>query len=181
MSTEKVLRSSGLVAIASGVILIVLAIVLLAARAAAEIPDVVPVALRLGAHILMVFALVGIYVSLSPWSGKLGQAGVVLAVIGLLLIIAGFFALVGWLMLLLGLLLCAIACTRAGLKTGPGLWLWLIGASFAFVMAMMGWPVLAALGVMISGCGRMWLGFAARGEMPALTKVSRPEAAAPAT
>ncbi len=180
MSTEKVLRSSGLVAIASGAILIALAIVLLAARTAAEIPDLVPVALRLSAHILMVFALVGIYVALSPWSGKLGQAGVVLAVIGLLLIIAGFFALVGWLMLLVGLLLCAIACTRAGLKTGPGLWLWLIGASFAFAMAMMGWPVLAALGVMVSGCARMWLGFAARGEMPALTNVTRPEAAAPA-
>lgn len=176
MSREKVLRSSGLAAIASGIVLIALAIVLLAARTVAGIPDVVTVVLRLGAHILMVFALLGIYFALSPWSGKLGQAGVVLAVIGLLLIMAGFVAVAGWLVLLVGLLLCAIACTRAGLRTGPGLWLWLIGASVAFAMVQMGLPVLAALGVMVSGCGRIWLGCAARCEMPALTKVSGPEA-----
>ncbi len=181
MSREKVLRSSGLLAIASGAIVIALALALLADRATEGVPDVALVALRLSAHIPMVFALVGIYFALSAWSGKLGQAGVVLAVVGLLLIIASFFAVVGWVLLLLGLLLCAIACTRAGLRTGPGLWLWLIGASFAFAMAQLGWPVLVALGVLVSGCGRMWLGSAARGEMPALTKVSRPEAAAPAT
>lgn len=181
MSTEKVLRSSGVIAIASGVVLIALALAQIAVRASAEIPDVVLIALRMSANILMVFALIGIYYALSPWSGRLGKAGIVLAVIGLLLIIAGFFTVAGWSLLLLGLLVCAIACTRTGLSTGAGLWLWLTGTSFSFVMAMMGLPVLTALGVIVSGSGRIWLGCAARCEMPALTKASRPEAAAPAT
>jgi hypothetical protein len=114
------------------------------------------------------------------WAGKLGQAGIVLAVLGRLLVMADFYAVVGWLVFLLGLLLFAVASTRAGLGTGPGLWLWLIGSAFAFITTYMGWPMLVALGVFISGCGQIWLGCSARCERPALRKTSGPEVTAAA-
>jgi hypothetical protein len=137
-------------------------------------------ALRLGADILIVFALLGLYFALSAWTGRLGQVGVVLAVVGRLLIIANFYAVVGWFLFLLGLLLFAAASTRAGLRTGPGLWLWLVGSGFAFVVGFVGWPILVALGVFVSGCGQVWLGCSARCERPALRRVSSPEATATA-
>jgi hypothetical protein len=170
------LRSSGLAAIASGVVLILLALTLVAARLVPGIPDPVFVALRLGANILVVFALVGLYFALSPWTGRLGQVGIVLAVVGRLLLVANFYPVAGWLLFLVGLLLFAVASTRAGLRTSPGLWLWLIGSSFAFVTAFLGWPILVALGVLISGCGQVWLGCSARCERPALRRFSGPEA-----
>ena len=176
MSRERLLRSSGLAAIASGVVLVLLALVLVAARLAPVIPDPVSIALRLGASILVLFALVGLFFALSAWTGRLGQAGIVLAAVGRLLVIADFFAVVGWLVFLLGLLLFAVASTRAGLRTGPGLWLWLIGSAFAFLTTYMGWPMLVALGVFISGCGQIWLGCSARCERPALRQAPRPEA-----
>jgi len=179
MSREKVLRWSGLAAIASGVILIALALALFTARATAAVPDVALFALRLGANILIVFSLMGIFFALSSWAGRLGQAGIVLLIVGILLSMANLITF-GWALLIPGLLLCAIACTRSGLGTGPGLWLWLVGASFSLVTALMDMPVLMALGVMISGCGRIWLGHAARQETPAQGKVSRPEATVPA-
>ena len=177
MSREKLLRSSGLAAIASGVVLLLLALVLVTARLVPGVPDLVFFTLRLGADILIVFALMGLYFALSAWTGKLGQAGIVLAVVGRLLIIASFYAVIGWMLFLLGLLLFAVASTRAGLRTGPSLWLWLIGSGFAFLMTFVGWPILVAMGVFGSGCGQIWLGCAARCEMPALGKVSRPETA----
>ena len=73
-------------------------------------------------------------------------------------------------------LLFAVASTRAGLRTGPGLWLWLAGSGFAFFMTFLGWPMLVALGLFISGCGQIWVGCSARCERPALRRVSRPEA-----
>lgn len=176
MSRERLLRSSGLAAIASGVVLILLALTLVVARLVPGIPDPVFMALRLGANILVVFALMGLYFALSPWTGRLGQVGIVLAVIGLLLFMANFYAAVGWLLFLLGLLLFAAASTRAGLRTGPGLWLWLVGSGLAFIMTFVGWPILVALGVLISGCGQVWLGCAARCERPALRRFSGPEA-----
>ena len=180
MSKERLLRSSGLAAIASGVVLILLAFTLVAARLVPGIPDPVFVGLRLGSNILVVFALLGLYFALSPWTGRLGQVGIVLAVVGLLLFMASFYAAVGWLLFLLGLLLSAAASTRAGLRTSPGLWLWLVGSGFAFAMAFLGWPILVALGVLISGCGQVWLGCSARCERPAVPKVSVPEVTAPA-
>ena len=177
MSREKLLRSSGLAAIASGMVLLLLALVLVTARLVPGFPDQVSFALQLGASILIVFALMGLYFALSAWTGRLGRAGIVLAVVGRLLIIANFFAVVGWFLFLLGLLLFAVASTRAGLRTGPSLWLWLIGSGFAFLMTFVGWPILVAMGVFGSGCGQIWLGCAARCEMPALGKVSRPETA----
>ena len=179
MSRERLLRSSGLVAIAGGAVLILLALMHVAARLVVGIPDPVLVALRLGANILVVFALLGLYFALSAWTGKLGQAGIVLAVVGRLLIIANFYAVVGWLVFLLGLLLFAVASTRAGLRTGPGLWLWLLGSGFAFITVNMGWPILMALGVFISGCGQIWLGCSARCERPTVPKASVPEVTAP--
>jgi len=176
MSRERLLRSSGLAAIASGVVLFLLALTLVAARLVPGIPDPVLVTLRLGANILVVFALMGLYFALSPWTGRLGQVGIVLAVVGLLLFLANFYPVVGWLLFLLGLLLFAVASTRAGLRTGPGLWLWLIGSGFTFITAFLGWPVLMALGVLISGCGQVWLGCSARCERPALRRGSRPKA-----
>ena len=180
MSRERLLRSSGLAAIASGVVLLLLALVLVTARLVPGVPDLVFFVLRLGASILIVFALLGLYVALSAWTRKLGQAGIVLAVVGRLLIIANFYAVVGWLLFLLGLLLFAAASTRAGLRTGPGLWVWLVGSGFAFLMAFAGWPILVALGVFVSGCGQVWLGCAARCERPAQRRVSSPEAMATA-
>lgn len=179
MSRERVLRSSGLAAIASGVVLLLLALVMVTDRVAPGIPDAVLFGLRLGANIIVVFALSGIFYALSPWSGRLGQAGVVLAVVGLLLLMAGFFPVASWAVLLLGLLLLAIASTRAGLRIGPGTWLWLAGSGLAFAMALVDRPVLMALGMLISGCGQIWLGCSARCERPALSKVSGPEAAVP--
>ncbi len=180
MSRERLLRSCGLAAIASGVVLLILALTLVTARLVSGIPDLVFVALRLGASILVVFALLGLYFALSAWSGRLGQVGIVLAVVGRLLIIANFYAVVGWLLFLLGLLLFAVASTRAGLRTTPGLWLWLIGSGFAFLTTYMGWPILVALGVFIAGCGQVWLGCSARCERPAIPKFSGPEATAAA-
>lgn len=180
MSQEKLLRSSGLAAIASGVVLLLLALVLVTARLVPGVPDLVSVALRLGASILIVFALLGLYFALSAWTGRLGRAGIVLAVVGRLLIIANFFAVVGWFLFLLGLLLFAAASTRAGLRTGPSLWLWLIGSGFAFLLTFVGWPILVAMGVFVSGCGQIWLGCSARCERPALGRVSSPEAMAAA-
>ena len=180
MSRERLLRSSGLVAIAGGAVLILLALMHVAARLAPGIPDPVFVALRLGASILAVFALVGLYIALSAWTGKLGQAGIVLAVVGRLLMIANFYAAAGWLAFLLGLLLFAMASTRAGLRIGPGLWLWLVGSAFAFITTYMGWPVLMALGVFIAGCGQIWLGCSERCERPALRSSSHTETAAAA-
>ncbi|MFN2242747.1 MAG: hypothetical protein ACK2U2_10690 [Anaerolineae bacterium] len=180
MSRERVLRSSGLAAIASGVVLLLLALVMVADRVAPGIPDAVLSGLRLGANIIVVFALMGILYALSPWSGRLGQAGIVLAVIGLLLFMAGFFPVASWAVLLLGLLLFAIASTHAGLRIGPGAWLWLLGSGLAFAMALVDRPVLMALGMLISGCGQIWLGCSARCERPAMSKVSGPEAAVPA-
>ena len=178
MSRERLLRSSGLAAIASGVVLILLALVRVADRLAPGIPDPVFVALRLGASILVVFALLGLYFALSSWTGKLGQAGIVLAVVGRLLVVASFYAVVGWLVFLLGLLLFAAASTRAGLRTGPGLWLWLVGSGFAFITTYMGWPILMALGVFISGCGQIWLGCAAQCERPTVPRAATPEVTA---
>jgi hypothetical protein len=178
MSRERVLRWSGLAAIASGALLLILALALLTARAGAAVPDPAVTALRLGANSLAVLALVGIYVALSPWAGRLGQAGIVLAVAGLLLLLTGLVPIAGSSLLLAGLLLCALACTRAGLGTGPGLWLWLAGAGLAFAMALAGMPVLAALGLMVSGCGRIWLGSSARRERPALARTPGLETAA---
>jgi hypothetical protein len=162
------------------VVLVLLALVLVAARLAPVIPAQVFIALRLGASILVLFALVGLFFALSAWAGRLGQAGIVLAAVGRLLVIANFFVVVGWLVFLLGLLLFAVASTRAGLRTGPGLWLWLIGSAFAFLTTYTGWPMLVALGVLISGCGQIWLGCSARCERPALRQVPRPEATAAA-
>ena len=176
MSRERLLRSSGLAAIASGVVLLLLALTLVADRLVPGVPDPVLVTLRLGANILVVFALMGLYFALSPWAGRLGQVGIVLAVVGLLLLMANFYPVVGWLLFLLGLLLFAVASTRAGLRTSPGLWLWLIGSGFTFITLFLGWPVLVALGVLISGCGQIWLGCSARCERPALRRVSGPEA-----
>jgi hypothetical protein len=34
--------------------------------------------------------------------------------------------------------------------------------------------------MLLSACGQIWLGYAARGERPALAKISGPEAAIPA-
>jgi hypothetical protein len=180
MSRERLLRSSGLAAIVSGVVLLLLALVLVAAKLVPGVPDLVSFVLRLGASILVVFALLGLYFALAAWTGKLGQAGILLAIVGRLLVIADFFAVVGWILFLLGLLLFAAASTRAGLRTGPGLWVWLVGTGFAFLMAFAGWPLLVALGVFVSGCGQMWLGCSARCERPALRRISRPEATAAA-
>ena len=178
MSREQLLRSSGLATIASGVVLLLLALVLVTARLVPGFPDQVSFALQLGASILIVFALMGLYFALSAWTGKLGQAGIVIAVVGRLLIIANFFAVVGWFLFLLGLLLFAAASTRAGMRTGPGLWLWLVGSGFAFLMSFVGWPILVAMGVFGSGCGQIWLGCAARCERPALGRISSPEVTA---
>jgi hypothetical protein len=161
---------------ASGVVLLLLALTLVVARLVTGIPDPVILALRLGANILVVFALLGLYFALSPWTGRLGQVGIVFAVVGLLVFMASFYPTVGWLLFLLGLLLFAMASTRAGLRTGPSLWLWLVGSGLAFITTIMGWPVLTALGVLISGCGQIWLGCSARCERPAIRKVSGPEA-----
>jgi hypothetical protein len=178
MSRDRLLRSSGLIAIASGLLLLLLALTLVAARLTPGIPDLVFTTLRLGAHILVVFALMGILFALSPWAGRLGQAGIVLAVVGILLIIANFYPVVGWLLFLPGLLLFAVASTRAGLRTSPGAWLWLLGSSFAFITWLLGWPVLVALGVLIAGCGQIWLGCSARCERAAVRRFSGPEATA---
>lgn len=180
MSRERLLRSSGLAAIASGAIMLVLALAMVANQLAPEIPDSLLAGLRLSANVLVVLALLGIFYALSPWTGRLGKAGIVLAVVGLLLLIASLFPVAGWGLLLLGLLLFASASTRAGLTTGPGLWLWLAGSGLAFGMVMIGRPVLMALGMLLSACGQIWLGCAARCERPALPKVSGPEAALPA-
>ena len=176
MSRERLLRSSGLAAIASGVVLFLLALTLVAARLVPGIPDPVFIALRLGANILVVLTLVGLFFALSAWTGRLGQVGIVLAVVGQLLFMANFYPAVGWLLFLLGLLMFAVASTRAGLRTSPGLWLWLIGSGFTFITLYLGWPVLVALGVLISGCGQVWLGCSARCERPALRRFSGPEA-----
>ena len=177
MSRDRLLRWSGLAAMASGALMLVLAVTLVVDQLAPGIPDWLPVGLRLGANVVVVLALMGILYALSPWTGRLGKAGIVLAVVGLLLLIASFFPMAGWGLLLLGLLLFASASTRAGLSTGPGLWLWLTGSSLALLTALIDKPVLMALGMLLSGCGQVWLGCAARCEMPALGKVSRPEAA----
>ena len=180
MSRERLLRSSGLAAIASGVVLLLLALVLVTARLVPGVPDLVSFALSLGASMLIVFALLGLYFALSAWTGRLGQAGIVLAVVGRLLVIANFYAAAGWMLFLLGLLFFAAASTRAGLRTGPSLWLWLVGSGFAFLMSFLGWPILVALGVLLSGCGQVWLGCSARCERPTLRRPSRPEVTAAA-
>jgi len=177
MSRDRLLRWSGLAAMASGALMLVLAVTLVLDQLTPALPDWPQVGLRLGANVLVVLALVGIFYALSPWTGKLGKAGIVLAVGGLLLLIASFFPLAGWGLLLLGLLLFASASTRAGLRTGPGLWLWLLGSSLALLTGLMDKPILMALGMLLSGCGQVWLGCAARCEMPALSNASRPEAA----
>jgi len=177
MSRDKLLRWSGLAAMVSGALMLALAATLVLDQLTPAIPDGPQVWLRLGANVVVVLALMGIFYALSPWTGKLGKTGIVLAVVGLLLLIASFFPLAGWGLLLLGLLLFASASTRAGLRTGPGLWLWLTGSSLALLTGLMDRPVLMALGILLSGCGQFWLGCAARCEMPALGKVSRPEAA----
>jgi len=150
------------------------------ARLVPGVPDLVSFVLQLGASILIVFALLGLYFALSAWTGRLGQVGIVLAVVGRLLVLANFYAVVGWLLFLLGLLFFAAASTRAGLRTGPSLWLWLVGSGFAFLMTFVGWPILVAVGVFISGCGQVWLGCSARCERPAQRRVSVPEVTAAA-
>ena len=147
MSRDKLLRWSGLAAMVSGALMLALAATLVLDQLTPAIPDGPQVWLRLGANVVVV------------------------------LLIASFFPLAGWGLLLLGLLLSASASTRAGLRTGPGLWLWLTGSSLALLTGLMDKPVLMALGILLSGCGQFWLGCAARCEMPALGKVSRPEAA----
>ena len=177
MSRQRLLRWSGLAAMVSGALMLVLALTMMTDQLATGIPDSLLVGLRVSANVVVILALMGIFYALSPWTGRLGKAGIVLAVLGLLLLIASFFPMVGWGLLLLGLLLFASASTRAGLKTGPGLWLWLVGSSLALLTVLMDKPILMALGMLLAGCGQFWLGCAARCEMAALGKVSRPEAA----
>ena len=177
MSRQRLLRWSGVAAMVSGTLIVVLALAMVTDQLATGVPDSLLVVLRVGANVVVVLALMGIFYALSPWTGRMGKAGIVLAVLGLLLLIASFFPMAGWGVLLLGLLLFAAASTRAGLKTGPGLWLWLVGSSLALATWLMDRPILMALGMLLSGCGQFWLGCAARCEMPALGKVSKPEAA----
>jgi hypothetical protein len=95
MSRERLLRWSGLAAIASGVVLLFLALTLVAARLVPGIPDPVFSTMRLGGNILVVFALMGILFALAPWTGRLGQVGIVLAVVGILAFTASFFPVAG--------------------------------------------------------------------------------------
>ena len=158
MSSNQVFRWGGLAAMISGLLSILAAIVSIAGILVPVIPGLVVAGLLIVTDVFIFFALIGFYGVQTREAGGLGLAGFILAICGILL---GFvIAPLGWLLLLAGLFLFAIANQRTGVLPAWGVWLWLLGASVAILGGVLSVELLFALGMTTAAGGRAWLGSA---------------------
>ena len=162
MSKQQLFRLSGWAGMISGVFDLLAALVIVVGVFVQGVPEAAVGAPLLVANVLIVFALMGVYACQAEQVGALGLTGFVLATGGLLLSLANFFPPSGSLLLLIGLLLLAIAGQRAGELAGGGLWLWLAGSLASTTAGLLRLFILLALGVIIAGLGRVWLGYTLR-------------------
>ena len=155
---DQVFRWGGLAAMISGALSLLAAMVSIAGILVPVIPDLVVYVLLMVTDVFIFFALIGFYGVQHKQMGGLGLAGFILAMCGILV---GFVvAPLGWLLLLAGLFLFAIANQRSGVLPAWGVWLWLLGASIAILGGVLSVSVLFALGMMTAAGGRTWLGSA---------------------
>jgi CheY-like chemotaxis protein len=153
---DQVFRWGGLAAMISGALSLVAAMVSIVGILIPVIPDLVVYVLLMVSDVFIFFALIGFYGVQHKEMGGLGLAGFVLGLCGILF---GFVvAPLGWLLLLAGLFLFAIASQRTGVLPAWGVWLWLLGASVAILGGILSVSVLFALGMMTAASGRTWLG-----------------------
>jgi hypothetical protein len=146
----------------SGAFDLIAALVIVVGISVPGVPEAAVGGSLLAANVLVVFALMGIYACQVEGVGALGLWGFVLAVGGLLLALANFFAPSGSLLALLGLFLLAIANQRAGKLPGGGMWLWLAGALASNVAGLLRIFILISLGLALTGVGRLWVGYTLR-------------------
>ncbi len=104
------------------------------------------------------FALVGFYGVQTKESGGLGLVGFALAVLTIPATI--LLPSLGFPLFLVGILLFAVANMRARVLPAGGMWLWFAGAMVAVPAAFLNLTILFALGLVVIGCGRAWLGAA---------------------
>lgn len=120
--------------------------------------DLVLTGLMLVTDLFIFFALVGFYGVQTKETGGLGLVGFALAVLTIPATV--FLPPLGFPLFLMGILLFAIANMRARVLPAGGMWLWFAGAMVAVPAAFLNLRILFALGLVVIGCGRAWLGAA---------------------
>lgn len=118
--------------------------------------DLVVTGLILVTDLFIFCALVGFYGVQTKETGGLGLAGFTMAVLALPVTV--LLAPLGFPLFLMGILLFAIANMRAGVLPAGGMWLWFTGAMVAIPAGFLNLRILFALGLVVIGCGRVWLG-----------------------
>ena len=162
MSLQRAIRSGGSAGVTSGSLLVLAALVLIASRFVAVVPDLAFVTLLMFANVLAVFALMALYATRIERAGSLSNYGFVLSVAGLLFDFARFFSPLGSVLFAIGLLLLAVANTRRRTLPVWILWLWFAGTTCALPLIILGWRILAGAAMIASGVARISLGMALR-------------------
>ena len=158
MSTKDLFRLSALAAILSSGLAFLTALVSMFAVLIPGILDLVVTGLVWITDLFIFFALVGFYGVQTRETGGLGLAGLTLAVLAIPATV--LVPPLGFPVFLMGILLFAIANMRARVLPAGGMWLWFAGAMVAVPAAFLGLRILFALGLVVIGCGRAWLGIA---------------------
>jgi hypothetical protein len=156
MTTNSLVRLTGLSAIASSILSYLVSVAAVASIIVPILPALVIPALMLVTDGFILLALIGFYAVQYREVGGIGLTGFILGVLGIL--VAVVLPPVGWLLFLTGLLLFAIASTKVGILPVGAVWLWFGGAVAAFLAGLVGFTLLFALGLSIAACGRAWLG-----------------------
>lgn len=160
MTFRKALHSSGVIALVSGVLHIIAALVIVVSFFAPVIPDAVFTSSLVLANVLDIFVFMAVFGVQLEAGGTLGAVGFGLAASGHLLALSNFYAPSGSILLTVGILLLAIATLLSGKLTHWPLWMWFAGAVITLTFVMLGVGLAIGAGLLLLGAARVWLGVA---------------------
>ena len=160
MSYRRLARLSGLAGILSGALFLLGAVVVMTGSIVPGIPEIVGGVLIVFANVLIAFTLMGLYGVQVDQAGGMGLVGFVLAFMGLLLRLAGFFSPLGSVLFLIGIVILALAIVRTDAFPLWWMWLWFFGALMLMASGFLVFRVLMVLGLVCSGLARLVFGTA---------------------
>jgi hypothetical protein len=166
MMNEQLRRWCGYAAVASGVLLLLASLTLVARFWAGDEVALAFSILLILAKFLLVLVLLGVYVS-AHLVRSLWLAGFVMALIGTQMDLADFFPPSGAVITLIGLTCMVLSLTSEHARLRLGLWGW-IGANVLALggAALSSGPLLAAA-IALAGGVRLWIGMALLPSRPA--------------
>ncbi len=154
MTTEKLIRWTGLSSMISG------AIIFLAALTAAIAPNAVGTIVLI-AGVFLLFALMGLYLCQIEETGILGLIGFVVAIAGAYISVGRFLPPSGTVIFWVGIILLAVATMRARVLPYWAtwlLWLWAVAGLVSIVALVANSIVLLAIGLVLSSIARAGVG-----------------------